>query len=81
MVSIYDVDANELIEKAAEELKVKPEQCVVIEDAVDGIEAAKAGKMKAIGFLTPYNSRQELIKADLIVSDFRELKDKLKELK
>lgn len=63
----------EIFLEAAKRLKVNPEYCVVIEDAANGIEAAKAGKMKAIAFLTPYHTKQELSKADLIISDFKEL--------
>lgn len=65
----------EIFLEAAKRLKVNPEYCVVIEDAVSGIEAAKAGKMMAIAFLTPYHTKQELSKADLIVSNFKELKE------
>jgi len=32
----------------AHELEVKPEECIVIEDSVNGVIAAKAAKMKAI---------------------------------
>lgn len=51
-------------------LKEAPEKCVVIEDAATGIEAAKNGKMKSIGFLTEWNSREELNNADKIISNF-----------
>jgi beta-phosphoglucomutase len=33
---------------AAAQLQIRPEECVVIEDAVAGIDAALAGKMKAV---------------------------------
>lgn len=39
----------EVFLKAAEYLGVKPEDCTVIEDAEAGIDAAKAGGMRAIG--------------------------------
>jgi HAD superfamily hydrolase (TIGR01509 family) len=63
----------DLFLKVAEELKVPPGNCVVIEDASSGIEAAKRGGMKAIGYLTDYNNPEELKKADLIISSFKEL--------
>ncbi len=67
--------------EAAKRLGVSPERCVVIEDAASGIEAAKRGNMKAIGFLTEWNSREELRNADLIISGFEELSyEKLEEL-
>jgi len=41
----------DLFLKAAEKFAVSPEQCLVIEDHVLGIKAAKAAKMRVIGFL------------------------------
>ena len=43
--------------KAVEYLKVEPEQCVVVEDAPVGIQAAHAAKMKAIAVATTYSPR------------------------
>ena len=34
---------------AAEELNLQPEECFVIEDATNGIQAAKAGEFQALG--------------------------------
>jgi len=39
----------EVFLKAAEFLRVNPEKCLVVEDAIAGIDAAKAGNMKAAG--------------------------------
>lgn len=39
----------EVFLKAAEFLRLKPEECLVVEDAVAGIQAAKAGNMEAAG--------------------------------
>ncbi len=39
----------EVFLKAAEYLKLCPEECIVVEDAYAGIDAAKAGKMQAVG--------------------------------
>jgi HAD superfamily hydrolase (TIGR01509 family) len=71
----------DLFLKVAERMNIPPENCVVIEDAASGIEAAKRGNMKAIGFLTNYNNKSELKKADLIIQSFLELSyNKLKRL-
>ncbi len=51
---------------AASLLKVSPKECVVIEDAVNGIIAAKAAGMKAVGFKAP-GSNQDLSSADIVV--------------
>jgi len=55
--------------KAAEKLNVDPSQCIVFEDATNGIEAAKAAGMYCIGVHNPYTYerlgiRQNLYKAD-----------------
>ena len=63
----------ELFLKAAESLGVDPHICVIIEDAENGIEAAKRGGMKAIGYVTKYHKREELKKADLLIDNFAEL--------
>jgi beta-phosphoglucomutase len=53
----------------ASELKVKPEQCVVFEDAIAGIQAAKAGKMRTVGI----GSSKVLREADLVVEGLFEM--------
>jgi HAD superfamily hydrolase (TIGR01509 family) len=52
---------------ASERLGKKPEECLVIEDATNGIVAAKRAGMKAIGVENPYTPKQDLSKADMIV--------------
>jgi len=58
--------------KAAKKLKVNPEECIVIEDSLAGIEAALAAKMKCIAITTtePY---EKLKKATYIVNSFSEI--------
>jgi sugar-phosphatase len=53
---------------AAQRLGVPSEQCVVIEDAPAGIEAAHAAGMRAIAVATTYRP-QALSKADIIVRE------------
>jgi beta-phosphoglucomutase family hydrolase len=64
---------------AAKRFKIKPENCIVIEDAPVGIEAAKNAKMKVIA-LTTTHAKEELVTADIIVKDlsYIHLKDILK---
>jgi beta-phosphoglucomutase len=57
---------------AADRLESKSENCVVIEDAPFGIEAARRAGMSSIGLTTTYPHRQ-LRKADLIVGSFQEI--------
>jgi beta-phosphoglucomutase family hydrolase len=51
---------------AAERLDVKPAECVVIEDAQAGVEAAKRGGMRCVGVVGG-RPRQTLERADLVV--------------
>lgn len=41
---------------AAAKINVEPENCLVIEDGVSGMEASKAGGMKCVGFVKNKNS-------------------------
>lgn len=54
---------------AAERLKVEPENCFVIEDAVAGIQAANAANMTSIGI----GDKDVLQEADFIFSNFSEI--------
>lgn len=57
---------------AAEKLKVTPHNCIVIEDAVAGVEAAKAAHMKSIA-VTNTHPRESLSQADLIVDSLEQV--------
>jgi mannitol-1-/sugar-/sorbitol-6-phosphatase len=57
---------------AAEQLGVSPADCVVIEDAPPGIEAAKAAGMRAIAIATTYPPGR-LEAADLVVARLADL--------
>lgn len=59
----------EVFLKGAEALGLQPDECVVLEDAVSGVEAAKRGGMKCIG-IGDYSVLDE---ADLVVPDLTQL--------
>lgn len=59
--------------EAAKRMYVKPVNCVVIEDALAGVQAAKAGKMKVVGYLTKHNKKSDFKCADLVISSFSEI--------
>ena len=52
---------------AAEYFKVKPENCLVIEDSRNGTLAAKAAGMTCAGYINPGSGNQDLSRADLVV--------------
>ncbi len=56
--------APDIFLKAAEELKMKPGDCVVVEDSVYGIQAAKAAGMKSVAVATGTHTRDELLEED-----------------
>jgi beta-phosphoglucomutase family hydrolase len=62
----------EIYLKVAEMLQVDPQQCIVIEDAYHGIEAAHRAGMRCVGLPTTYPP-ERIAAADLIVNDFTEL--------
>jgi beta-phosphoglucomutase-like phosphatase (HAD superfamily) len=51
---------------------LKPEECIVIEDAPNGVEAAKNGGIKCIAITTTHKE-SELKQADKIIDSFDEL--------
>ena len=51
---------------AAKELEVTPENCVVIEDAIDGVSGAKRAGMRCLA-VTSNHTKQSLMEADLVV--------------
>jgi beta-phosphoglucomutase len=67
----------EIFLKAAEVLKLRPEQCIVIEDANLGLTAAKAAGMFAISIPDDLTRLQDHSMADAHLSTISELNDKL----
>jgi beta-phosphoglucomutase-like phosphatase (HAD superfamily) len=53
-------------------MNLLPAQCVVVEDALTGIEAARNAKMKVIA-IAQIMSREALSQADLVIDDFTEV--------
>jgi beta-phosphoglucomutase len=59
--------------KAAEKLLLTPGRCIVVEDAVQGVQAGKKAGMKVVAVCTT-RGREDLEEADLIVDSLGELK-------
>jgi beta-phosphoglucomutase len=64
----------EIFLKCATKLQCKPEECIVVEDSIFGVQAAKAAGMECIAVLTGVYSREELKMANpgLIVNSLAE---------
>ncbi len=58
--------------KTSEALNKKPEQCLVFEDSVSGVEAGRNAGAKVIGVTTTH-SEEELPPCSLMISDFKGL--------
>lgn len=59
--------------KASQELEVRPEECVVIEDSESGFKAAKAAGMTLIARKAEHNKDLDFSLADFIVEDLDEI--------
>lgn len=74
--------APDIYQLAAEKLNVKPEECIVVEDAVSGIEAARAagiGKIVAIASMEPVELYENIPAVSQIIKDFKDFKSILKQ--
>ncbi len=58
-------------------MKVNPQECLVIEDSTNGVKSAKSAKMKCIGFQNFNSGNQNLSDADMIISTFSGLYEKI----
>lgn len=67
--------APDIFLEAARQLNVKPERAVVIEDAISGVEAGRAGKFGLVVGVARTGDRESLLKsgADVAVEDLSEL--------
>ncbi|BCG59443.1 HAD family hydrolase [Paenibacillus sp. URB8-2] len=76
IVSGYEVERSkpspDIFLRAAKDLNIHPEECIVIEDSTNGIFAAKAAGMRSIGYQNPLG-QQDLSMADYTISNFNEL--------
>ena len=62
---------------AAKRLKVDPSNCIVIEDAENGIESAKNAGMVCIAIKDKSLGKRDLSRADCTIEDLHELNDDL----
>ena len=60
----------EIYIKSADGLHINPQECLVFEDAISGIRAARAAGMKVVGIATTH-SNEELNLADTVVDNFK----------
>ncbi|MBN2043042.1 MAG: HAD family phosphatase [Candidatus Aenigmarchaeota archaeon] len=63
----------EIFQVAAKKVGSKPEECVVIEDASNGVKAAHAAGMKCIGIKSEFSKPEKLMAADKVVDSIRQI--------
>lgn len=59
--------------KTAKQLRVKPKECIVLEDAEPGVIAGKAAGMKVIAIPNRFTKHQNFEKADKIVNSLEDI--------
>lgn len=65
--------APDIYLKASDLLGISPKNCIVIEDAKNGVMAGKNAGMKVVGFKGFLHNKQDLSCADIIIKNFSEL--------
>lgn len=63
----------EIFLKAAQTASERPENCMVIEDSTNGIQAAKSAGIYCVGYDSSHSKDQDYSKADLVISDFKDI--------
>lgn len=63
----------EIFIKAAAATGFSKEECMVIEDATNGIEAAKAAGIFCVAYDSEHSKNQDYSKADLVINDFEDI--------
>ncbi len=64
----------DIFKLAAEKIGLKPQECLVVEDAVSGVEAAKSAGAMCLGLMTSF-TREELAQADWISNTLADAPD------
>jgi beta-phosphoglucomutase family hydrolase len=64
--------APDIFLKAAEKLQLQPQECLVIEDAANGVKAAKNAGMKCVAITTTH-TEDLLQQADLVIDSYEDL--------
>lgn len=62
----------EIYLKCAAALGMAPDQCVVFEDSISGLAAARASGAKVVGIETTH-TKEEMTDSDLVIKDFSEI--------
>ena len=73
---VHKKPAPDIFLLAAKRLQLNPKDCLVIEDALSGVKAAKSAGARCLAFTTSF-SREELNQADYRASDLSDAPDEV----
>lgn len=65
--------APDVFLKAVDELHADVDECLIIEDSSNGLLAARAANIPAIGFANPNSGKQDLSTACMVIEGFEEI--------
>lgn len=65
--------APDIFLKAADLLQISPSECIIIEDSMNGVNAAYAAGITSIGFANPNSGKQDLKNAAMQIEGFEEI--------
>lgn len=68
----------EIYLKTAKKLDLSANECIVVEDSINGMKAARNTGMKVIAYKAKHNNYQDFSLADFVVEDLREIPKILK---
>lgn len=71
--AVFNKPDPEIFVLTADKLGFEPKECLVIEDSVAGIEAAKSAGMKVIGIARDSKHANDLKEADFVVTDYTQI--------
>ncbi|ANU76257.1 GNAT family N-acetyltransferase [Blautia pseudococcoides] len=65
--------APDVFLEAARQMKLDPEECLILEDSSNGCRAAKAAGMVCCAYFNPDSGKQDLSPADVVIEGYEEI--------
>ncbi len=65
--------APDVFLEAARQMKLDPEECLILEDSSNGCRAAKAAGMVCCAYFNPDSGKQDLSHADVVIEGYEEI--------
>ncbi|WOO36163.1 GNAT family N-acetyltransferase [Anaerocolumna sp. AGMB13020] len=65
--------APDVFLKAVNELGLRIDECIIIEDSFNGVKAACAAGIPVVGYVNPNSGNQDLSKSEILIEGFEEI--------